>query len=93
MPTRLSWKRSRTSARAMSLLKGSGVFVDTSLSALADAEKVGEFILEFGEDYIIFGSDSPWSNAKKELEFIRGLSISDLTRRKILFENALRIIL
>lgn len=78
--------------RSLRALYGSGVYLDTSLSALSE-EKLYNIIEAFSEDYILFGSDTPWSNPKKELELIKNLPVSEDAKRKILCFNALKLIL
>ncbi len=78
--------------RSVSSLAGSGVYLDTSLSALSE-ENLYNIIEAFREDYILFGSDTPWSNPKRELSFIQNLPISEGAKRKILYFNALKLIL
>lgn len=79
--------------RALCALSGSGVYIDSSLSSFRSGESVYNIIEAFGEDYIIFGSDTPWASPERELEFIENLPISDSQRRKILLSNALKLIL
>ncbi len=47
-----------------------------------------DIINAHGEDKILFGSDMPWSEPIKELEFIRSLGLSDAALSKILSGNA-----
>ena len=79
--------------RSFKALYGSGVYLDTSLSSLREEESLYNVMEAFGEDYILFGSDTPWSNPERELSFIENLPISETAREKILRENALRLIL
>lgn len=78
--------------RSVKALSGSGVYLDTSLSALS-GENLYNIIEAFGEDYILFGSDTPWSNPRRELSFIQNLPVSEGAKRKILCFNALKLIL
>jgi len=45
-----------------------------------------------GADKILFGSDSPWSNAKNEIDTISRLPIDQETKDMILGNNAKRIL-
>ena len=51
-----------------------------------------DMVEAFGADRILFGTDSPWSSQSESIEFIRQLSISDEDKKKILGENAARIL-
>jgi len=55
---------------------------------LMTAEKFVDFIKTFGADKILFGTDSPWTNAKISIDFIKNLPITDAEKNKILGENA-----
>lgn len=43
-------------------------------------------------DKILFATDSPWSDAKAGIEYIRNLPVSDAVKKKIFWENALRLL-
>ncbi len=58
---------------------------DISMLGPKEYERI---IKAFGADRIMYGSDSPWTEQKKSIEFIRSLSISDDDKEKILGENA-----
>ena len=79
--------------RSLRALSGGGVYLDTSLSSLREGEYLYNIIEAFGEDYILFGSDTPWSNPEREVQFVKNLPISDEKKDKILRSNALKLIL
>ena len=62
-------------------------WTDSSLRLLS-AEQFCHMVLLFGADRVLFGTDSPWSERKKEVEAIRSLPLTDLEKRKILGKNA-----
>ncbi len=64
------------------------VYVDTcsSFPFLSD-EKIKEYIAAYGEDKVLFGTDYPMWDAKKELERLFSLGLSDETLEKILHKN------
>lgn len=69
------------------------VYVDTSSSfAFLSREKALELISAFGSDHVLFGTDYPMWALEKELNFIRNLELSEVDLRKILFENAAKIL-
>ena len=45
-----------------------------------------------GADKILFASDSPWSNAKAEIDTIKSLPITDEEKQLILGKNAQRLL-
>ncbi|RMG03254.1 MAG: hypothetical protein D6726_05960, partial [Nitrospirae bacterium] len=42
----------------------------------------------FGEDKILFGTDSPWTDQTEMVNRILGLPVGDDLKEKILFRNA-----
>jgi predicted TIM-barrel fold metal-dependent hydrolase len=50
-----------------------------------------DLIRTIGSDRILFGSDYPWINPRKDIERINGLNISDNDKKLILGENAARL--
>jgi len=93
---------------AAELLCGRDIYIDTSFSIgkmmqdtpyYSDAElqllnfdKATEIISAFGENYVLFGTDSPWSDQKTAIDDILGLSIADDVKGKILHKNAERLL-
>ena len=71
-------------------LVGEELYLDTSLVSLRPEKR--EIILEIlnshSSDRLLFGTDTPWSEVKREIEFIKSAPISDELRNKILFKNA-----
>ena len=55
------------------------------------AEQFTRYLNKFGADHILFGSDSPWDDPAKPLNFIRNLPINEADKKLILGENAARI--
>ena len=96
-----AWKQWKDAA---DLLPGSGLYIDTSFSIgkmvqdtpyYSDAElqllnfdEAADIISAFGDDYVLFGTDSPWSDQKTAIDDILGLSIADDVKEKILHKNA-----
>ena len=46
----------------------------------------------FGADKILFGTDSPWSDAAESIEFIKNLPLNELDKNKILGTNAAKLL-
>ena len=51
-----------------------------------------KLVKAFGADHVLFGTDSPWSDQKKSLEWIRNLPLAGADKEKILGENAARLL-
>lgn len=74
-------------------LAGEDIYFDTSMGFEYFGEEMFLKILKkHGSDKILFGTDSPWSDAKKELEIINKLDISKEDKDNILYKNAKRIL-
>ncbi len=59
---------------------------------MLDAEAFMKIVKSFGADRILFGTDSPWSDAAESLAFIRGLPLLPGELEGILGGNALRLL-
>lgn len=89
---------------AKELLHGRGLFIDTSFSIgkmtqevpyysekeleLLSFDDAKSIIDAFGEDNVLFGTDSPWGDQKAEVSNISKLPVSDEAKEKILYKNA-----
>jgi len=56
-----------------------------------DDEEAKDLIRTIGSERILFGSDYPWVNPKKDIERIRSLKISNNDKKLILGENAAKL--
>ncbi len=88
--------------------KGTGVYVDTSFSAdhferaddywseedsrMLSAEGYMKIIREIGAEHVLFGTDSPWGEQKKTVNFIDNLPLSNDEKTIIFRHNAERLI-
>jgi predicted TIM-barrel fold metal-dependent hydrolase len=61
------------------------------MTEISDDEFV-KAISYFGEDRILFGSDSPWSDQLEMLQRTLRLKISDTLKEKITLKNAARLL-
>ncbi|MBR1860879.1 MAG: amidohydrolase family protein [Lachnospiraceae bacterium] len=61
---------------------------DDKDKSLLSPEGFMEMVQIFGLDRILFGTDSPWSDQKKSMDFIKNLPLSDKEKNMILGENA-----
>ena len=84
-------------------LLGLDIYIDTAFSLdyaiqdnkkipLLTKEQVEAFILKHGSDHILFGTDSPWAKQRPYIDFINGLNISNIDKKSILAENALKLL-
>ncbi|NLF37153.1 MAG: amidohydrolase family protein [Clostridiaceae bacterium] len=74
-------------------LMGKNVYLDTSMGfEYYSEEQFLRIVKAHGADKILFGSDSPWSNAKNEIDTISRLPIDQETKDMILGNNAKRIL-
>ena len=71
------------------------LYFDTAILARygADPTLTKEIILAHGADKILFGSDMPWSDPKRELDFIRSLGLNKDDEAAILGGNAERLLM
>lgn len=74
-------------------LAGEDIYLDTSMGFTFFSQEIFlSIVKKHGADKILFGSDSPWSDAAKEIEILRSLELSDDEKRGILSRNAQRIL-
>lgn len=75
-------------------LVGTDLYIDTSLCSLRDNEEenLHKILLNHDENKILFGTDTPWSVAKAEIEFIKNAPISEEHKEKIFYKNALALL-
>lgn len=71
-------------------LVGEELYLDTSLVSLRPekAEIIFKILNAHPSDKLLFGTDTPWTDARREIEFISRAEISDELRQKIFFKNA-----
>lgn len=78
---------------AKEYLIGKDLFLDTSSTFWKlNPEEITDIIRSHGVDKIVFGSDYPVTSHSEELERFLGLALTDDERKKILWENAARIL-
>jgi len=74
-------------------LAGSDIYLDTSMGfGIYGKEVFTEIYKKHGADRILFATDSPWSDARKELEIFKEIPMNEEDRNKILSGNAERIL-
>lgn len=74
-------------------LIGEEIYLDTSYTShILSTSFMTKLIKQHGVEKILFGTDSPWGNQKKEVEFINKLSLTEKEKRDILGLNAKKIL-
>lgn len=74
-------------------LVGRDIYLDTSMgSRYYPRDQFLRIVKNHGSDRILFASDSPWSNAAEEIDYIKGLPIDEADKYNIFFENAKRLL-
>lgn len=71
------------------LMIGKPIYMEISFSfGWIPDEKIKELILKHPENYILFGTDSPWADQGKEIENLKKLGLSEELLDKIYYINA-----
>ncbi len=74
-------------------LVGTEVYLDTSMGLeYYSHEQFLRIVKNHGADKILFATDTPWSDGKREIEILRSLPLTDGEKSKILGENARRLL-
>ena len=72
---------------------GKPVYIETSfVLETLPREAVREMIMAHPEEYILFGTDSPWTDQSKALGLFKDLDLPSKLEEKILCGNALRLL-
>ncbi|UDQ98497.1 amidohydrolase family protein [Lentisphaerota bacterium WC36G] len=75
------------------LLIGQNLYLDTAfILPFLSKERIVEVIRKHGADKIIFGTDTPWGNQKKDLEEFDELPLTDAEKKLIFYENAKKLL-
>lgn len=71
------------------LVVGKKIYMEISYALdLLDPERARRMILDHPAEYVLFGSDSPWTGQENTLALLRGLKLGPERERKILTDNA-----
>lgn len=74
-------------------LVGKDVYLDTSMGfKYFPLDQFLRIVKGHGANKVLFGSDSPWSNAKEEIRILKGLPLSATEIADILGNNAVRLL-
>ena len=83
-------------AEARKHLLSKKIYLDTSWVpniGVLDKQAMADFILEHGPSQILFGSDYPYGDVKKSLDWIQTLPLKDEDKQLILSQNATSLFL
>jgi uncharacterized protein len=74
-------------------LVGKNIYLDTSMGfEYFPHEQFLRIVNKHGADKVLFASDSPWSNAKTEIEHLKALPLLESEKKNILWDNAKRLL-
>jgi predicted TIM-barrel fold metal-dependent hydrolase len=74
------------------LLLGEPVYMEISFSLEFLDETVRKIISQHPPEYVLFGTDSPWTEQQKTLALLRGLHLGEEKEELILRENAMKLL-
>jgi predicted TIM-barrel fold metal-dependent hydrolase len=75
------------------LIIGKKVYMEISYSLdILDTERARKMILAHPAEYVLFGTDSPWTGQDKTLALLEGLRLGPDLEKKILRDNALSLL-
>ena len=74
-------------------LAGTEMYFDTAFTLdFIENEWFYKILDKHGAKRILFATDSPWSDAKKGIDYIRQLNIPEESKNMILYENAQKLL-
>ncbi len=81
-------------AEVLEHLCGTGVYLDTSLSAKRPEERelLQKILHSHPTERLLFATDTPWSNPKKEIAFIEESGLTAARQEQIFHKNAARLL-
>ena len=76
------------------MLVGSKIFLDTSLSSIRpdERERLYEILHLHDDGRILFGTDTPWSDPREEISFLKESGLSERALDNIFYKNAARLL-
>ena len=55
-------------------------------------DRIKEFFINHPSDYILFGTDSPWTDQKQTLDTLYSYELDKEQEKKILYRNAQKLL-
>ena len=78
---------------ALDTLCGLDVYLDTAYVLNSVSENTfKKFVRRHGEERILFASDSPWSDIKRNVDTLKSFALDKKTENKIFYENAKKLL-
>lgn len=75
------------------LLIGKPIYMETSFSVqYLHHDQIRRMILAHPSDYILFGTDSPWTDQTVEIEAFAKLGLPDNLQERVFYKNALKLL-
>jgi predicted TIM-barrel fold metal-dependent hydrolase len=75
------------------LIIGKKIYMEISYSLdILEKERARKMILAHPSEYVLFGTDSPWTGQDKTLSLLKGLTLGPEREKKILRDNALALL-
>ncbi|MBN1444569.1 MAG: amidohydrolase [Candidatus Omnitrophica bacterium] len=75
------------------LMAGKNIYMEISFSLeFMEKERAKNIIMKHPPEYIMFGTDSPWTGQKETLDLLEVLSLEPALKSRILRENALDLL-
>ena len=72
---------------------GKNIYLDTCFTHYyISGEELTKAIKAHGADKILFGTDSPWTDQKQQIEYIEGLDLTDQEKKLIMGDNAKKLL-
>ena len=71
---------------------GRDVYLDTAYSLAGAGDMFLKMLSKHGDEKILFGSDSPWRNIKREVGIIKGYGLGKACEERIFSANAMKIL-
>ncbi len=75
------------------LIAGKDVYLDTAYTLHEiDQDLFKKILAKHGSDKVLFATDCPWRDMKKDLEILNSFNLDKETNEKILFRNAVKLL-
>ena len=75
------------------LLAGRRIYMEISFALdYLPPDKARQIILNHPPEFVLFGTDSPWTDQKTTLELFKKLDLPPVRQQAILSDNALRLL-
>ena len=76
-----------------SVLAGENIYFDTAfILDYIDKETFTKILEKHGEDKILFATDSPWRDIKRDIEIVKNFGLKKEVEDKIFYKNALKLL-